>query len=174
MTVAVRLVKIVPIASRGNPVRMTRLPTDVALTRILGPGSEQRSWASLLNPDDGGEPPPTRARQMTALYGTPRTNTSPHIPIPVVRPPSIRTIRLTPLPILILTLTPQPMVMIPQPRTYNPNLIPRYQPSHSTTMRGTPPRAPTYILLHPPTPPLGRRHRKHTLTSILRSSRGRL
>lgn len=59
-TVPVLLAKTVSIAPRGNRVRTTRLPTDVAPTKILGPDSERRSWASPLNHDDDVEPPPSR------------------------------------------------------------------------------------------------------------------
>ena len=153
---------------------MMRHQTDAALTRILGPDKEQRSWASLLNPGGGAGLPPAWAQQPTAFRGNSRLKTSPHIRMTVAHLPDTRTTYLTSPPIPILIFTPRSISMMLQHdqsrRIYNPNKIPRYRPSHSTMGGGVLPQTPTRISLHLPTPPVNRRHLVPTLTSILQSS----
>ena len=151
-----------------------RRQTDAALTRILGPDKEQRSWAFPLNPGDGVGLPPAWAQHPTALHESSRPKTSPHIRMTVVHLPDTRTTYSTSPPIPILIFTPRSISTMLQydqsRRIYNSNKIPRYQLSHSTMRGGARPQAPTCISLHLPTPPVSRRHLVHTLTSILQSS----
>ena len=147
-TVPVLVVKTASIALQGNRVRMTRHPIDAAQTGILGPDSERRSSAFLLNHVDGVKLHPSRKRRMTVLDGSLRSKiSSPHIQTHVKPLPKVPTMRSISLLISSPLLTPRLVDLMPQRdkshRIYNSNRIFRFKPNHSATAGGTLPQIPT-------------------------------